>query len=300
MIKALSSVRPTTLRVNTLKSSPSHLEKILQLHRVQFDRVSWIKDAYIIRNAGIRELMTLAEYNSGGFYIQSLASMLPVLILNPEKQERILDIAAAPGSKTTQMAALMENTGQIMANDTSRIRRYKLEANLRIQGVTNTKISGYAGQVIWKKYPEYFDRILADVPCSLEGRISVGDPKSFADWSLKRIRSLSEIQKWILRSAVSAVKPGGTIVYSTCTLAPEENENVIDWILKKEQGAVITEIINVDIPGKLPGLSEWGMKKYHPSVKRCLRIMPNNLMEGFFIAKLRKIGHTVPENYVIS
>jgi NOL1/NOP2/sun family putative RNA methylase len=219
--------------------------------------------------------------------------MVPPLILNPQKDDKILDICAAPGSKTTQIAALMGNSGVIIANDTSLIRLYKLRANLKIQGVINTQTARIPGQTIWQKYPEYFDRVLADVPCSMEGRFYTSDKKTFQDWSKAKIKKLSEIQKWILRSAVSATKPGGTIVYSTCTLAPEENEGVIDWIIKKEKGNIIIEEIDINGLTFNPPLNKWGEKIYDPQIKLTKRILPGQEMEGFFIAKIRKLSSNI-------
>src|SRR6185503_4177192 len=136
---------------------------------------------------------------------------------------------------------LMENRGQIIANDMSRVRLYKLAANLKTLGVTNVTTMHMRAQDLWRKFPNVFDKVLADVPCSLEGRFLTTNPKTYKNWSVKKIKILSDHQKHILRSAVSAAKPGATIVYSTCTLAPEENEEVVDWILKKDPSLSLKE-----------------------------------------------------------
>jgi 16S rRNA (cytosine1407-C5)-methyltransferase len=209
----------------------------------------------------------------------------------------ILDMAAAPGSKTTQMAALMHNQGKIVACDNSQIRLYKLQSNLNIQGVTNVQTLRSAGQILWKSYPEYFDKTLVDVPCSMEGRFYSGEPKSFETWSTAKIRQLSEIQKWMLRSAVSATKPGGLIVYSTCTISAEENESVIEWILKKEKDALVTEPVNIPDFRFSPALTVWQDKVYTPQIKNCVRVYPDENVEGFFVAKLRKLKSTVPSGF---
>lgn len=269
VLEAYTVARPTTIRVNTLKTNAAHLLQIFDSHSIVYEPSSISSIAFIIRSDK-RMLLDLDAYNNGLFYIQGLSSMLPVIALDPKPNEKILDIAAAPGSKTTQMAALMKNTGQIVANDNSRIRGYKLRANLKIQGVTNTTVVISPGQILWQNYPEYFDKALVDAPCSMEGTFKTTNPKSYEHWSVKSIKELRERQKWLLRSAVSATKPGGIIVYSTCTLEPEENEKVVEWILKKEQGKV---------------------ELFEPTTL----IYPSELMEGFFIAKLKKTKSTIPK-----
>ncbi len=269
VLEAYTVSRPTTLRVNTLKTTKEELTHLFDKQHILYQQ-STISPIAFISRSDKRMLLDLDAYRNGLFYIQSLSSMLPVLALDPQPNEKILDIAAAPGSKTTQMAALMQNTGQIIANDNSRIRGYKLQANLKTQGVTNTTVIISAGQTLWQQYPEYFDRSLVDAPCSMEGTFTTTNPKTYEHWNVRTIKELVQRQKWLLRSAVSATKPGGTIVYSTCTLETVENEDIIDWILKKEQGKI--ELVE-------------------PTTK----IYPSELMEGFFVAKLKKIQSTIPK-----
>src|SRR6185437_11372051 len=118
----------------------------------------------------------------------------------------ILDMTASPGSKTTQMATLMHNQGKIIANDKSRQRVFRLKANLKQQGVTNTDTFSLPGEFLWRKFPEVFDEVLLDAPCSMEGRISLLDEESYKDWSVKKVKELANLQKWLIRSAVSCVK----------------------------------------------------------------------------------------------
>lgn len=235
--------RPTTFRVNTLKID--------------------CEEQAFITTAPLRQIQELDIYKNGEIYVQSLSSMIPTEVLDPKPGDYVLDICAAPGSKTSQMAALMQNEGHIVANDNSRIRIYKLEANLKNLGVTNTSIIQSQAQTLWQKYPDTFDKVLADVPCSMEGRFYTPDPKTYKDWSPAKIRILVQLQKFILRSAFGCCKPGGIIVYSTCTLNRQENEEVVEWLLKKEPGRV--ELLSME------------------------RINPSPVMEGFFVAKLRKV-----------
>jgi len=289
LVKGLKSIRPTTFRVNSLKSSKDQIEKILIEKNIIFTHPDWYSDAFIVAPEFDEQITSSDEFKNGLIYVQSLSSMLPPLILNPNPSETVLDLCAAPGSKTTQMSAMMKNEGQIIANDNSRIRSYRLQGNLRIQGVTNTKTFLGPGQTIWQRFGNVFDKVLADVPCSLEGRFNINDPKSYEQWTTKEVKRLSDRQKLLLRSAISATKPGGEIVYSTCTLSPEENEEVVDWILKREVGNI--QILPIDIPRLkfANSLTKWKNKTYSPEVIMAKRIIPNELFEGFFVAKFKKI-----------
>lgn len=293
VLRAFTLHRPTTFRVNSLKTTRAAL--IAQLAHAGFsvEPVAWCADAFILRNKSKAELIETPAYQNGELYVQSLSSMIPPLILQPMPGEKIGDLAAAPGSKTTQIAALMQNTGELIANDRSKIRLFKLVANLKLQGVKNARTSLGEGEQLWKRFPEYFDRTLVDVPCSLEGRFETGNPKSFGDWSLKKVRTLSVHQCHLLRAAVSATKPGGVIVYSTCTLSPEENEGVLDWLIAKEGDAV--EMLPIEMPvAAQPGITTWERQTYAPAVALSARILPSNTLEGFFIAKLRKVRSNLP------
>jgi 16S rRNA (cytosine1407-C5)-methyltransferase len=293
VLDSFSVKKPTTFRANTLKMTADQLEKELQEEGFEVERVSWYQDAFILKNQDQASLTRTRFFQQGYLYLQSLSSMIPPLVLHPQNNEIILDIAAAPGSKTTQIAAFLNNSGKIVANDTSRVRLYRLEANLKLQGVENTEIAQLPGQIIWKQFPEHFDKVLVDVACSMEGRFLTSEPKSYQDWAQKKVKLLAEDQKWILRSAISATKVGGGIVYSTCTISPEENEGVIDWILKKEKGAVELEEIHIpNFTGDKPILT-YKEKRYNPDIIKTLRIYPSPTLEGFYIAKFRKVRSTI-------
>ncbi len=290
VLSAFNQKRPTTIRANTLKISAKELLIEMQKLGVKLQPVPWWENAFIVENQSLRYLTETAFYKNGYFYVQSLSSMLPVLILKPQKGEKVLDICAAPGSKTTQMASVMENMGEIVANDTSWVRLERLKANIRIQSAEIVTTEKMPGQIVWQKYREYFDKTLVDVPCSMEGRFYGSDPKTYQDWSTNKIKQLVQTQKFILRSAISATRPGGVIVYSTCTLSPEENEGIIDWILKKEGDNIMLEKVELTGLKFDPALSSWNNRDYDQHIKLCARILPSSEMEGFFIAKIRKIS----------
>ncbi len=294
-VRGLSTTRVTTLRANTLKIDGPSLQRELASEGVTLLPVAWSRDAFIVKDTPLRVITELPQYTEGKLYVQSLSSMIPPIVLDPHLGEKVLDIAAAPGSKTTQMAAMMHNKGQILANDSSQTRSYRLVANLRNQGVTIAATMKLDGRGLWTKYPEYFDKTLVDVPCSMEGRFCATDPATFKDWSMKKVKELSHLQRTLLRSAISATKPGGIIVYSTCTLAPEENEAVVDWIVTKEKGAVTVETIHLPHVPTAPALTRWNSEHFHADLANTARIYPSATMEGFYIAKLRKIKSTIPK-----
>lgn len=294
VLASFANFKPSTFRTNTLKTTTPELLIKLNSLGIEVEAVPGLPDAFMVKNVPQKVLTATDIYNQGLLYVQSLSSMIPPLVLQPHSDEKILDITAAPGSKTTQMANLMNNQGEIIANDTSRVRLYKLEANLKIQGVTNTTITHQRAEQLWQRYPEYFDKTLVDVPCSMEGRFQNDSPKTYQDWSPKKVKELSQRQKFILRSAISCTKPGGVIVYSTCTLSPEENEEVIDWILEKEAGKLEVETIDLPNLPTHPGLTEFGGKHLDLQIQKTVRIYPSATMEGFFVARLRKLHSTLP------
>jgi len=233
------------------------------------------------------------EHQLGYYYIQEIASMLPVLVLDPKPEERILDLCASPGSKTTQMGARMENTGLIIANEISFGRTKILSSNLGRCGVSNTIITKKEGIALCNRFNKEnfkFDKILVDAPCSGEGTIR-GSRKTLKMWNINTVKKLAGIQKRLLSSALEILKSGGEIVYSTCTHSPEENEEVLDSILNSEKFKGKIKIQKVSIPLKSrSGILKWKEKKYLEDVKMSCRIYPHDSnTEGFFISKLKKI-----------
>lgn len=282
--------KPLTIRVNTLKTTVDILKENLTKLGIHYQNVSWYENALTLPTATTRELTQTTLYEDGHFYIQNLSSMVAPLALDPQPGEKVLDMAAAPGSKTTQMAMLMQNTGEIIANDKSRQRLYKLQPNLQQQGVTNAKVICRPGEILWKIYPNYFDKTLVDAPCTMEGRFDARDIATFKDWSPKKVKALSQTQRWLLRSAVTATKPGGTIVYATCTLSPEENEAVIDWLLRVEPYPLSVEKFSFSGLTIEKPFMQWKKHTFTEKINHCCRILPSQNLEGFFIAKIKKLA----------
>ena len=281
-----------SIRVNTLKISPEELKKKLENKGWKIKQLFKENPEIMIIESELQpgELGRSLEHLLGYYYVQEISSMMPVLVLNPKPNETILDLCASPGSKTTQIAAKMKNTGTLIANDFKLGRIKILSSNLERCGVMNTMITKSLGESLCKKMKNenfQIDKILVDTSCSGEGTIK-STPKTLQMWNIKGIFSFSKIQKNLLEKAVELLKPNGEIVYSTCTHAPEENEEVIDFILKKFDNIKIEKI---SLPLKTrKGIIKWQEKEYLKDVENSLRIYPqDNDTEGFFIAKLRKV-----------
>jgi 16S rRNA (cytosine1407-C5)-methyltransferase len=295
VLRSFSGERPTTFRVNTLKPDTSSLKERLEPLGFKIENVVWYKDAFILRKGRQKDLEKTELYEKGQIYVQGLSSMVPPLILAPNPGEKILDLTAAPGSKTTQLSALMKNQGSITANDNNAIRVEKLKANTALQGASNvTVLEAGDGGMVWKENHEAFDKVLLDASCSSEGRFQLDTPSTYGYWREDTNRKMAKDQRRLLKSAVLSVKPGGTLVYSTCTFAPEENEMVVQWALETYAGALEVEAIMLPLPLHTHGLPQWGDAKFHPSVVKSVRVLPTPDVEGFFAVKFKKTKSVPP------
>lgn len=282
--------KPTTFRVNTLKMNAKEVREKIEHLGFRLECVPWFADAFILRDGRLRELQETEIYKKGEIYVQSLPSMIPPLVLDPQPGEEVLDLTAAPGSKTTQMAAMMRNTGRILANDNNKIRFYKLKANLEQQGCAMVEPMLRYGEALGRNYPARFNRVLLDAPCSAEGRFDVHEPSSYQYWKPSKVHEMAQKQKKLIISAVDALKAGGLLVYSTCTYAPEENEGVIQFALEKFGATLKIEEIKFPILNQMSGLGAWEGKSFDPAIRKSIRILPTPQMEGFFVVKLKKIS----------
>lgn len=281
ILLGMTENRYTTLRVNTLKYDIRSLMRYFKENNIKFERVPWYNDALVIKNADEKKLQKLDMYEKGYIYIQSLSSMVPPIVLNPAPGEKILDLTAAPGSKTTELAALMKNEGYILANELDKIRCERLKYNVEKQGAKIIEVVNGRGEKIGNKYPEYFDKVLLDTPCSGEGRFVVGRLATYRDWSPKTVKELSKLQKKLFESAYRALKPNGIMVYSTCTLNEEENEFILDWALKSFD----IKLLDIDVEIKD---AQKAFNNKETSINKAIRILPSKDTEGFFVAKLVK------------
>ena len=288
VLNSFSVQKPLTLRVNTLCSSRESVTAVLENENIPFSLADWQPDALIIDNKWRQHVINSQLYRDGHVYSQNLSSQLVPLVLDPQASEEILDMCAAPGSKTCQIAGLMQNQGRLAAVEKIRNRFFKLKANLKQQHVTNTYTYLDDATGLWRKTPERFDRILLDAPCSSEARFNAHDAKSYAHWSLRKVRECARKQKKLINSAIQCLKPGGTLVYSTCSFAPEENEAVLDHALTRFDHSIEIQPLSLPVNNYIAGLTKWQDNSYSDSVQQACRIIPDGIMQGFFIAKLRK------------
>ena len=277
---------PTTyIRVNTLKTTTGMLAYKLQTgYGVTTETIPNIPDTLKVIS-GKEVIGKTVEHIIGDYYIQGLSSMIPPLILSPLPDDKVLDLCAAPGSKTTQLGGMMLNKGILLANEIALDRVKMLVYNIDRMNLMNAGVLHYKGEMLSKIYDDYFDKILVDAPCSGLGIIQKkGEVSNW--WSLERAERLGDLQLRLLIAAIKMVKVGGEIVYSTCTLTPEENEFIIDKILQKYP----VEILDVELPVKsIEGFTSYEGTALNPAISKARRIIPWQAdTDGFFVVKLRK------------
>lgn len=285
-LAAFGQAPATAFRVNTLRAGVAGVVGELRGGGFALTPLSWKADAFVVPPHQRRALTECAACREGRIYIQNPASMAPPLALDPQPGDWVLDLAAAPGSKTLQLAAMLGGRGRISAVEAVRSRFFRLKANLEAHGAAGVQLYLKDGARVGQSCPEWFDRVLLDAPCSGEGRFNVHDPETFVHWSAAKIRQMSRKQKRLLSSAARALKPGGVLVYSTCALAPEENELVVEEALG---WGLHTEETGLELPGAQPGLTAWQGRQLSPQLARAVRILPDGVMEGFFVCRLRKV-----------
>ena len=260
--------KPVTLRVNTIKTKAEKVKIELEKNNIEYEIVEWNKLAFIIKNVKEEEIRKLEIYNNGEIYLQSLSSMIPAIIIDPKERENILDMTAAPGGKTSQMAAIANNKVFLTACEKNKIRLDRLQYNMQKQGVKNINIM----QEDSRKLSNYFsfDKILLDAPCSGSGTENVFN-SNFTEELIKRS---CKTQEELLTKALSILKHGGEMVYSTCSILKEENEEILNKVLKKFKA----QIVPIQIPKEIPVLPT--------SIDGVVTICPTKLYEGFFVAKI--------------
>ena len=265
LLAAFGRERPVTFRANRLKADAACVER--ELSGISLRRAAFYEDAFIAEGASERELEETALYQEGGIYLQSLSSMLPPLFVAPEAGESILDMTAAPGGKTTQLAALSGGSALITACERDRFRFERLKYNVEKQGAGRVTLLNEDARSLSPYFR--FDKILLDAPCSGSGTISPSHP---VKWSEKLLFKCVSLQRALLKKAYELLKPGGTLVYSTCSILREENEEAVASL----KGV---RLIPLAPPAGVPLL---------PSLQGTLCVAPDGLFEGFFVAKLKK------------
>lgn len=289
-VKLLRIPRTQSMRVNNLVTTASDVVGLLTSAGVKLKPVHWFNDGFSIEE-GSESVRDSALAHEGELYIQNAASWLPVLALNGKPGETILDMCAAPGGKTSHIAAATFNKAFITANDNSRPRLLKLQRNLERLQVENVDyLLKDATQLRRTLQEASFDKILLDAPCSGEGMMLLDNKKDFESWSVAHIKRLQQLQKKLIVQAWHLLKPGGTLVYSTCTMAPEENEAVIDYLLRHNDDVEVVPLTTLasNLGNKVNAVLNWNGKHYTPELVHALRLFPSEQVEAFFVVKLRK------------
>ncbi|KAK4167073.1 NOL1/NOP2/sun family-domain-containing protein [Cladorrhinum sp. PSN259] len=292
--EANETARPVVIRTNTLRTHRRDLAQALINRGVTLEPVGkWSKVGLQVFESQV-PLGATPEYLAGHYILQAASSFLPVMALCPQENERCLDMASAPGGKTTHMAALMKNTGVIFANDPSKARAKGLIGNIHRLGVKNTIVCNYDA----REFPRVmggFDRVLLDAPCSGTGVIAK-DPSVKTNRDEKDFQQLPHLQKQLLLAAIDSVnhasKTGGYLVYSTCSVAVEENEQVVAYALSRRPNV---RLVDTGLTFGKEGFTSFMGKEFHPTLKLTRRYYPHLFnVDGFFVAKFQKVGPTPP------
>ncbi len=290
ILKTFDAPKQVTFRVNTLKTTASQLEAELSEADIAFERIEWLEGVYRISPEDKLRLTQTDAFYGGRLYIQNLSSMIAPVLLAPQPEETVLDLAAAPGGKTLLLAGMMQNTGWLSAVEPSRERFFRLCDNLKQQGVTNAHTYMTDGRSVGKKCPEMFDRILLDAPCSSEARFKTHEPKSMSFWSVHKVKETSKLQRRLLLSAFDALKPGGKLLYSTCSFSPEENESPLQHLLERHGEHLKTLPLILPFDNVQKPLRSWGKEVYDERIQNAVRILPTDTIDGFFICLLEKLS----------
>ncbi|MCX6169101.1 MAG: RsmB/NOP family class I SAM-dependent RNA methyltransferase [Ignavibacteriales bacterium] len=284
-----SSAYKPYLRISPFADKENLIEQ-LERYGITLESIKNLTSAYRIVSGSDVVSKTL-EFILGKYYIQSLSSMIPALVLNPRENEAVLDLCAAPGSKTTQLAELMNNRGTLIANEISTERLKSLVFNVDKMSLVNVGILHGKGELLSRQFENRFDKILVDAPCSALGITQKkGEVSNW--WDIRKAEAMSDQQLRLLISAIKMCKVGGEIVYSTCTLTLEENEFVINKVLNKYP----VELAEIELPVRSqPGFTTYGRDVLSSNLKKTHRILPWEInSEGFFLAKLIKTDNTEP------
>ena len=276
IFKGYMEKRVVTLRVNTLKSTVDRVCEELTKNNIEYEKVAWGDIALVLQNNTEQDIQKLDIYENGEIYLQSLSSMLPPIVMEPKEGTDILDMTAAPGGKTTQIAALTNNNANITACEMNNIRIEKLKYNIEKQGATSVVVLQADSRTLSDYFA--FDQILLDAPCSGSGTIDLNNERTYKNFTQNLVEKSTKSQITLLKKALKILKPGHEMIYSTCSILQEENENILDKVLKQCNAEIVPiEIKGIDDIPLLP-----------TKILGTLCVCPNKYYEGFFLSKIRK------------
>ncbi len=285
ILGGLSAVKKHTFRINTNRISiKEFLEK--RYDDGMFEYMDIWGGVFALKDMNLRSFQNTDMYRNGEVYIQDISSMSPPHLMELSGSDIVLDMCAAPGSKTIQISNIMGNIGKIIAVEKVRKRYYKLKSNLGNYFVRNAEV--YFGDAVYLLRSVInlkFDKILLDAPCSSEGRFNPSKPKTMAYWSERKVKEMERKQRRLILAAWDSLKNGGIILYSTCTFSLDENELVLDFLTKKREG-VFLEPFNLPFRNYISGIPVFGNEQ----LSRAVRIIPTELTGGFFVAKIKKLA----------
>ena len=282
-IKSYEVPRTYGLRVNTAKISCEEFEKLVPF---PVTPIPWIPNGYFYPE-DVRPSYC-PFYQAGLYYLQEPSAMTPASCLPVTPGENVLDLCAAPGGKTTELGARLNGEGLLVANDISASRTRALLRNVELFGFTNAFVANETPARLRDRFPEFFHKILLDAPCSGEGMFRKEEALA-RDWTPEKSQELATIQRELILQAADMLRPGGQLLYSTCTFAPDEDEGVVSWLLENRPDMELIELPSYE--GFTPGVPEWG--NGDPRLTRCVHLFPHTMQgEGHFMALFRKEGRT--------
>jgi 16S rRNA C967 or C1407 C5-methylase (RsmB/RsmF family) len=283
ILEGLKEKKEFSFRINRHKSG---LEAIEELKKEGYNpkRVEWSEWVYTLPMSERKKITKSKPYTSNKIYIQNLSSIIAANALDIDENDWVLDLAAAPGGKSLIFS---EKARKVSAVEPDKKRFFRMKRNFKEHGAKNIQTYNKDGRFVYKATGEMFDKVFLDAPCSSEAHIDLDEGITW--WNLKRVKRFSKLQKELIISAFEALKPGGEMIYATCTFSPEENEEVVDFLLNRYENA---EIVPVNLPIKniQSGITEWEDKKYKNDVKHCVRILPKDAYSGFFFTKIKKLS----------
>ncbi|MEO1924122.1 MAG: RsmB/NOP family class I SAM-dependent RNA methyltransferase [Nautiliaceae bacterium] len=282
ILDGLKEKKEFSFRINRHKAD---LEAVEELKKEGYKpkKVEWSDYVYTLPMEDRKKVTKSSPYTQNKIYIQNLSSIIAANSLDIDKNDWVLDLAAAPGGKSLIFS---EKADKVSAVEPDKKRFFRMKRNFKEHGAKNIQTYNKDGRFVYKATGAIFDKVFLDAPCSSEAHIDLNEGITW--WNLKRVRRFSKLQKELIVSAFEALKPGGEMIYATCTFSPEENEEVIDFLLNKYNNV---EIVKVDLPiqNTQEGITEWDDKTYNDEVKKCVRILPKDAYSGFFFTKIKKI-----------